>query len=397
MIEDNKILKPLTNADVWSLLGTLHTANDMCESDDINMFSLNKPMPNSNIFHSTENWQRGTNMNYGIVVADQYGIDNSATIGTDGKPVVSNWTREKPTSRFHLNDFIGYNHMALSPVIRSEVSYAADLYSETSVRANFTLDSSEIKCSDVLCTLTAVSGEVLAQPHISELALGCELYRLEEVVDASTGDTTYTKVSIRTIQNTATIVNQSYIDISLTGCEAGTYYLRFFLVYPEHTTHWYPIYFNSAKANPATLTITNTTPVISISVVELYKHMEVFGLESQTETSYNCSGTLGVTLTNNGAQAFSAADNLYAVVTWSGLTQTCNVLGTITADGTKTENNSVQVASGASVNVYFDISMTLTAESGQVVSYDETANYTIYRSGSTTALLTGTITRSQIS
>lgn len=28
---------------------------------------------------------------------------------------------------------------------------------------------------------------------------------------------------------------------------------------------------------------------------------------------------------------------------------------------------------------------------------DETANYTIYRSGSTTALLTGTITRSQIS
>ena len=73
------------------------------------------------------------------------------------------------------------------------------------------------------------------------------------------------------------------------------------------------------------------------------------------------------------------------------------VLGTITADGTKTENSSVQVASGASANVYFDIAMTLTAESGQVVSYDETANYTIYRSGSDTALLTGTITRSQIS
>lgn len=83
----------------------------LCVHNNINMFSLNKPVSLPDYFPSRgdEQWCKGIGLNYGIVIPSPSTTDNLPN---------SAWVYDRPTGPYRLHDFVGYRHKAPTPYYR---------------------------------------------------------------------------------------------------------------------------------------------------------------------------------------------------------------------------------------------------------------------------------------
>ena len=133
-VSNNKIVAPVSFADVNQILGTSHTdLASLCTDSHINIWAKFKPVRSSDKFYTSQwdytnnkwksdaTWWKGGSTQWvgGInpyFAQFQFTAANFAALRNKYDGGLNGWTYYAPNSVYRLMDYAGYNHNAAKPV-----------------------------------------------------------------------------------------------------------------------------------------------------------------------------------------------------------------------------------------------------------------------------------------